>query len=99
MIINNELLDKLAYLCRLSISPTEQDAMLHDLNELVAWVEHLDEIDNELDNDMDADPFFLLGTATQFRADIVLDELSKEEALRLAPSSDSSYFRVPAVKI
>ncbi|ROT46917.1 Asp-tRNA(Asn)/Glu-tRNA(Gln) amidotransferase subunit GatC [Candidatus Cardinium hertigii] len=95
MIIDNDLLDKLAYLCRLELPLHERDAMLHDLNEIVAWVEQLDELD--IDNNVVLEPSVVL-EATRLRPDVVLNTLSHDEALALAPSSDSNYFRVPSVK-
>lgn len=95
MIIDNDLLNKLAYLCRLELPAHERATMLHDLNAMVDWVNQLDELDVE-DN-------IVLETsskleATSLRSDIVSNLLSHQEALALAPSSDSNYFRVPAVK-
>lgn len=95
MIIDNELLNKLAYLCRLELPPHERDAMLHDLNEMVNWVEQLDEL--ALDNHVILEDTAIV-EATSLRSDVVSNALSHEQALSLAPSSDSNYFRVPSVK-
>jgi aspartyl-tRNA(Asn)/glutamyl-tRNA(Gln) amidotransferase subunit C len=95
MIIDNDLLDKLAYLARLEFTAHERVSMLHDLNEMVAWVEQLDEL--TIDNDLVLEQFAVL-QARSLREDTVLNTLSHEQALALAPSSDSNYFRVPSVK-
>lgn len=95
MIIDNELLKKLAYLCRLDLPFHERDTMLHDLNAMVDWVRELDELD--IDANMVFEPSSKLASA-DLRSDCVLNTLSHERALALAPSSDSNYFRVPAVQ-
>ncbi|WP_243018016.1 MULTISPECIES: Asp-tRNA(Asn)/Glu-tRNA(Gln) amidotransferase subunit GatC [Candidatus Cardinium] len=95
MIIDNELLNKLAYLCRLELPPHERDTMLHDLNAMVEWVEQLDELD--VDNSIVLEEASRLEPAS-LRSDVVLNSLSHKQALALAPSSDSNYFRVPSVK-
>ena len=83
MIIDNDLLNKLAYLC------------LHDLNAMVDWVKQLDELD--IQNNVVLEESFKL-KSTSLRSDVALNLLSHEQALALAPSSDSNYFRVPSVK-
>lgn len=95
MIIDNNLLDKLAYLCRLELPPHERDTMLHDLNAIVDWVNQLDELD--VDNNVVLEESARLAY-TSLRPDVASNSLSHAQALALAPSSDSNYFRVPAVK-
>ncbi|TSJ80706.1 MAG: Asp-tRNA(Asn)/Glu-tRNA(Gln) amidotransferase subunit GatC [Candidatus Cardinium sp.] len=95
MIIDNDLLNKLAYLCRLELLPHERDTMLHDLNAMVDWVNQLDELD--VDDNIVLEESFKL-EATSLRSDVVSNLLGHKEALALAPSNDSNYFRVPAVK-
>ncbi len=95
MIIDNHLLDKLAYLCRLELPPHERETMLHDLNAMVDWVNQLDELD--VDNNFVLEESFRL-ESTSLRSDVVSNSLSHEQALALAPSGDSNYFRVPSVK-
>lgn len=98
MIIDNNLLDKLAYLSRLELSAHERDTMLHDLNEMIDWIKQLDEL--IIDDPIASEPLSVL-EATGLRLDIpdiMLDSLSHEQALALAPSRDSNYFRVPSVK-
>lgn len=96
MIIDNDLLDKLACLSRLEFREHEKEAMLHDLNEMVAWVEQLDELTIEEDN-LVLDPFSL-SQADNLRQDVAINTLTHGQALTLAPSSDSNYFRAPSVK-
>ncbi|AXI24043.1 C subunit [Cardinium endosymbiont of Sogatella furcifera] len=95
MVIDNDLLNKLAYLCRLELPPHERDTMLHDLNAMVDWVNQLDELD--VDNSVVVEESYRLAS-TSLRSDVVSNWLSHEQALALAPSSDSNYFRVPTVK-
>ncbi|TDG95162.1 Asp-tRNA(Asn)/Glu-tRNA(Gln) amidotransferase subunit GatC [Cardinium endosymbiont of Culicoides punctatus] len=97
MIIDNDSLDKLAYLSRLEFHEHEKEAMLHDLNEMVDWVEQLDELVFE-DQDLGLDQFTLLLQANELRQDLAMNAITHERALALAPSGDTNYFRVPSVK-
>jgi len=96
MIIDDDFLNKLAYLCRLELPPHEREKMLHDLNAMVDWVEQLDELDIDNDLMLAEKPSKL--ESSSLRPDLVSNALSHGEALALAPSSDSNYFRVPSVK-
>ncbi|CCM10448.1 Asp-tRNA(Asn)/Glu-tRNA(Gln) amidotransferase subunit GatC [Candidatus Cardinium hertigii] len=96
MIIDDDLLNKLAYLCRLELPPHEREKMLHDLNAMVDWVEQLDELDVDNNVMLAEKPSKL--ESSSLRTDVVSNSLSHEQALSLAPSSDSNYFRVPSVK-
>ncbi|CAH2559853.1 Asp-tRNA(Asn)/Glu-tRNA(Gln) amidotransferase subunit GatC [Cardinium endosymbiont of Oedothorax gibbosus] len=95
MIIDNDLLDKLVYLCRLELPLHERDTMLHDLNAMVDWVKQLDELD--VDHNVILEESVRL-VSTNLRPDVPSNSLSHTQALALAPRSDSNYFRVPAVK-
>ena len=92
MVIDNDLLDKLAYLARLEFTEHERADMLYDLNEIVTWVEQLDEL--TIDNNLAIDQCTVL-QEDRLREDIALNTLTHEQALTLAPSSDSNYLRAP----
>ncbi|MDD9139516.1 MAG: Asp-tRNA(Asn)/Glu-tRNA(Gln) amidotransferase subunit GatC [Candidatus Cardinium sp.] len=100
MLIDHTLLDKLAYLARLEIRPHERASMLRDLNEVVAWVEQLNELDDILlQQDYNAEvPPPALAQANDLRRDEAAQVLSHEAALALAPDKDANYFRIPAVR-
>lgn len=95
MTIDDILLDKLAGLARLEFAADERSAILRDLNEMVAWVEQLDElvIDNE-----PIKKFPIVLHMGDLREDMATNTLAHEQALALAPHSDANYFRVPSVK-
>jgi aspartyl-tRNA(Asn)/glutamyl-tRNA(Gln) amidotransferase subunit C len=95
MTIDDILLDKLAGLARLEFAADERSAILRDLNEMVAWVEQLDElvIDNE-----PIEKYPIVLNIGDLREDMAINTLAHEQALALAPHSDTNYFRVPSVK-
>lgn len=95
MVIDNDLLDKLAYLCRLELPLHEREAIRHDLNEIVAWMEQLEQF--SIDNDR------LLESAStldeyKLRVDEATNTLSHAKAMALAPHSNTHYFIVPSIK-
>lgn len=59
------------------------------------WVNQLDKLD--VDNDVVVAESSRL-EATSLRSESVSHWFSHEQALAVAPNSDSNYFRVPAVK-
>lgn len=93
MSINKETLEKIAHLARLQFDEKSEERMLKDLNNMLSFVEKLQELDTE-----EVEP---LQTMTfennQLRVDEVKNQISKEEALKNAPKKDEDYFRVPKV--
>jgi len=93
MSINKETLEKIAHLARLQFDEKSEERMLKDLNNMLSFVEKLQELDTE-----EVEP---LQTMTfennQLRVDEVKNQISKEEGLKNAPKKDEDYFRVPKV--
>ncbi|MBX9890259.1 MAG: Asp-tRNA(Asn)/Glu-tRNA(Gln) amidotransferase subunit GatC [Amoebophilaceae bacterium] len=95
MIIDNGLMKKLAHLVRIEFTEEELGSMLHDLNEMVGWLNQLDEL--LIKNESTIDQPIVL-QADDLRKDLPLNTITHEEALGLAPCNDSNYFKVPHVK-
>jgi len=95
MIIDNKLLQKLAHLVRIEFSEQELTSMLHDLNEMLSWLKQLDEVNLE-SNTYIENPVVL--ERHNLREDIPMNSLSHEQALKLASSNDSNYFKIPPLK-
>ena len=67
--------------------------MTQDLNEILAMVEKLNELDTA-----EVEPLIYLSNQIQnLRSDEVKDQLTPEEALKNAPATEGQYFKVPKV--
>jgi aspartyl-tRNA(Asn)/glutamyl-tRNA(Gln) amidotransferase subunit C len=93
MNVNEELIDKLAKLSRLSFRPDEKKAIMKDLERMLDFVEQLKEVDTE-----GIEPLIHVNPEVNvLREDEVSEELSQKDALKNAPEHDSFYFKVPKV--
>jgi aspartyl-tRNA(Asn)/glutamyl-tRNA(Gln) amidotransferase subunit C len=88
-----QTLRNLAHLARLQLDESREQKLLSDLNSILEWVDKLRELDTT-----DIEPLVHLSEETNvLRADVAVNELTHEEALKNAPKRDSDYFRVPKV--
>jgi aspartyl-tRNA(Asn)/glutamyl-tRNA(Gln) amidotransferase subunit C len=93
MKIEKETLDKLAHLARLEYDEKDSEKMLADLNNMVAFVEKLKEVDTT-----GVEPLTTMShEINAMREDQVQGQLTREEALANAPKKDTKFFRVPKV--
>jgi len=93
MKITDEKIDTLAHLSRLSFEGKEKDNIRQDLENILAMCEKLKEVDTN-----GVEPLIYMSEShTVLRIDEVIQEISKSEALKNAPKSDSDFFRVPKV--
>jgi aspartyl-tRNA(Asn)/glutamyl-tRNA(Gln) amidotransferase subunit C len=84
---------RLAELSKLSFSENEEKDMVDGLNEMIAFVDKLKEMDTA-----NVEPLVFMTEETNvFREDVVEAPISQADALRNAPSKDMYYFRVPKV--
>jgi aspartyl-tRNA(Asn)/glutamyl-tRNA(Gln) amidotransferase subunit C len=93
MEVNDKLIDELSNLARLEFSATEKEAIRHDLQRMIRFVEKLGELDTT-----GIEPLLHMSTSTDvLRDDIPRNSISREEALAAAPATDGAYFTVPKV--
>ena len=93
MEVNDELVEKLAHLARLSFSAEEKERMKSDLQQMITFVEKLNEIDTS-----NVEPLlFMTNEVNVLREDEVKGSISREEALKNAPLKDEQFFKVPKV--
>ena len=93
MKIDNALILKLEKLAMLELNPTEREALLKDLNSMLAMVHKIEELDTD-----GIEPLQYMGKQmNSLRPDIVKDQLSRKQALLNAPKHDGTFFRVPKV--
>lgn len=84
---------RLAELSKLSFSENEETDMVDGLNEMIAFVDKLKELDTA-----NVEPLVFMTEETNvLREDVVESPISQAEALKNAPSKDMYYFRVPKV--
>ena len=93
MKIDQDTLEKIAHLARLKFDPESGEQMMADMEEILTWVEKLDELDTE-----NVEPLTHMSAEINvYRKDEVRGQLEKQRALLNAPKKDEAYFRVPKV--
>jgi len=93
MEINNEIVDKIASLSKLSFSGDEKEAIKNDMNKMLEFVGKLEEVNTE-----GVTPLIHISEEVNvLRADESEYSISQEEALKNAPKKDSTYFKIPKV--
>jgi aspartyl-tRNA(Asn)/glutamyl-tRNA(Gln) amidotransferase subunit C len=82
-----------ARLARLSFAAGEEERLRADMDEMLAYVEKLNELDTTA-----VDPTAQVGEAgTPMRGDVVTCEPRADEMLANAPSKERGYFKVPKI--
>lgn len=93
MEINDDLVDKLATLARLSFNAAEKESIKADLTNMISFVEKLNEVDTT-----GVEPLLHITTNNNvMREDEVFHPISREEALKNAALKDDQFFKVPKV--
>lgn len=95
MQIDRSLILRLEKLTRLQLSENERARLMQDLNEILAMVEQLQELDTA-----EVEPLVYVNEEEMenaWREDEVGGQVSREEALSRGPARDEAYFRVPKV--
>ena len=93
MEVNDQLIDKLAHLARLTFSEAEKTGIKEDLQKMISFIEKLNQIDTT-----NVEPqMFMSNEINVFRADEVKGSISREKGLLNAPLKDDAFFKVPKV--
>jgi aspartyl-tRNA(Asn)/glutamyl-tRNA(Gln) amidotransferase subunit C len=93
MKIDKEHLQKLAHLARIKVNPEMEDDLINDMEQIISWVDKLDELDTK----GVAPLMHMTVEKNAFRADVAQEDISKEQALKNAPSRQNDFFSVPKV--
>lgn len=93
MNIDEKTINHIARLSRLEFTDDSKASFKGDLERILDLVEKL----NELNTDGVEPLIHMTEAVNVLREDKVVEEISKEEALRNAPRKDSDYFKVPKV--
>lgn len=93
MEINNQIVDKISNLSKLSFSGEEKEAIKNDMNKMLDFVSKLEEVDTT-----GVEPLIHMSDEVNvLRKDEVEYTICQEEALKNAPKKDSTYFKIPKV--
>jgi aspartyl-tRNA(Asn)/glutamyl-tRNA(Gln) amidotransferase subunit C len=93
MEVNDLLIDNLAKLSHLSFSEQERKEIRADLQEMISFIEKL----KEVNTDGVAPLLHMSSNVNMLREDVVQGSVSREEALKNAPETDGTFFKVPKV--
>jgi aspartyl-tRNA(Asn)/glutamyl-tRNA(Gln) amidotransferase subunit C len=93
MKIDKNITDHIAHLARLEFSPEENRAIQDELNQIIDFVDKL----NQIDTTNIAPLIYMSEEKNIYRKDEVFHPISQEEALLNAPKKDSDYFKVSKV--
>ncbi len=89
--------EHIAKLARLEFSEAEKEKFTHQLNQILAYMEKLNQLDTSnvepLSHVIELSP----AEGGIFREDVVKPSLSPEEALKNAPAKTEKFFKVPKV--
>lgn len=93
MPVDIETVKYIAKLSKLKLSEEEEKKFTHELNTILDYVDKLNSIDTS-----DVEPLsYPVEGNNVFRDDIKKASISREEALKNAPSRDEEYFKVPKI--
>lgn len=93
MEVNHALIDKLSLLARLNIKPAEKEKLRTDLQQMIGFIEKLQELDTK-----GIEPLMhLTEEMNVLRADEVKGSVTIEEALQNAQLKKDRFFMVPKV--
>jgi aspartyl-tRNA(Asn)/glutamyl-tRNA(Gln) amidotransferase subunit C len=91
--ITLEMVRHVARLARLELSEAEEQSLRGDLNDILVYVEKLNELDTSA-----IEPTTQVGDAgTPLRDDVVTNRPAPEAMLANAPAREGSFFKVPKI--
>ena len=94
MKIDRDTLAKIAHLARLEVKEEEEDKLLQSLNEILSWVEKLNEVDTD-----NVEPLTNMShEVNMLRDDKVGESLEHKRGLMNAPEQSDGFFKVPKIK-
>ena len=93
MEVNDALVEKLANLARLQFNVTEKEAIKKDLQQMIQFVEKLNEV-----NTTGIEPLLHMSDQVNIlREDEIKGSIGRTEGLSNAPLHDEQFFKVPKV--
>lgn len=92
-----EDVQRVAELAHLELTPDETQSMLHDLNEILNYVEQLKELDTSSVAPLTQVSELEDTSGSSARADVVRPSLERCAVMQEAPETDRIFFKVPKV--
>jgi aspartyl-tRNA(Asn)/glutamyl-tRNA(Gln) amidotransferase subunit C len=93
MEVNDLLIDNLAKLSHLTFNEQEKKEIKADLQQMISFIEKLKELNTE-----GVTPLLHMSSNVNIlRDDVVQGSVTREEALKNAPDTDGTFFKVPKV--
>ncbi len=93
MSVDTAIVRHIAKLARIAVTDQEVDAMVPELNNILAWVEQLQEVDVTGVEPMTA----VIPNVLRLREDAVSDGRIRDQVLKNAPVAEHGFFAVPKV--
>ena len=93
MSVDTATVRHIAKLARIAVSDAEVDALVPELNNILGWVEQLQEVDVTGIEPMTA----VIPNKLRMREDIVTDGGKRDAVLKNAPVAEHGFFAVPKV--
>ncbi len=93
MSVDLETVRKIASLARIKVSDAEAEALMPELNNILGWIEQLQEVDTEGVAPMTA----VIENHLRLRDDVVTDGGIRDKVLANAPQAEHGFFAVPKV--
>jgi aspartyl-tRNA(Asn)/glutamyl-tRNA(Gln) amidotransferase subunit C len=93
MSVDVSTVKKVAGLARIAISDAEADALVPELNNILGWIEQLQEVDTSGIAPMTA----VIPNRLRLREDEVTDGDIRDKVLANAPQAEHGFFAVPKV--
>ena len=91
--ISSQQVEYVAHLARLKISDQEKDKFTSQLNDILLYIDKLNEQDTKGLEPMS----HAIAVTNSFRQDEILDSIGTEKSLANAPDARGEFFRVPKV--
>ncbi|HOM01261.1 MAG TPA: Asp-tRNA(Asn)/Glu-tRNA(Gln) amidotransferase subunit GatC [Acetivibrio sp.] len=93
MKVTKETIEHVANLARLNLSEEEKEKLIHDMENIISYMDKL----NELDTSEIIPTDHVIPIKNVFRDDEVLDSYPKSKMLMNAPEKEDGCFKVPKV--
>lgn len=93
MSIDNSIVKKISRLSKLKIDPSSEKKMAEELNNILNWVESLQEVDTKKIQPL----LSVINEGMPLREDKVIMDDNPEDILKNAPEKKSNFFVVPKV--
>ena len=93
MSVDTATVRKIAALARIAVTDAQAEAMVPELNNILGWIEQLEEVDTS-----DVAPMMaVIPNTLRLRDDVVTDGGVRDAVLANAPAAEHGFFSVPKV--